>query len=469
MPLFGPPNIEKMKAKGDVKGLIKAMEHKNKPVVRKHAAQALGEIEDVQASGALVHQLAYIFAPDIVLIAVIEALSPIRDKFTVQQLIHLLRNENVAVRQAAIHAIAQFGDAAIESLCTQGLKSRYEAVREGASLALAQLGDAGVKRLIKELDDAEVREVATQALIHLGDAAAVPLIEALPGEFVAQALVQIGDVAVEPLIATLNTDNRDSTAVAKILGQLGDDRAIEPLLAAAKNHRSVDVREAAGQALRSLRFKPKDKKDEIMVCIACNELDQIISFGASAVEPLIDLLSEKNDYEINNKIIEVFGKLGDKHAIEPMMTLLQEDSPFDYDIFGEALGRLSDGRSFAFLTKYLHGESSQSIKSLVALGWIGEVQAIAPIVKMCHDTRLTSFSNEAHAKSIVHALQGILERNAGRATNEDLRAVVSLDDVKYHWEYKGTCDLGQLGPEHIRVDYIRQLARQELIRRGEHA
>ena len=43
MPLFGPPNVEKLKAKGNVKGLIKALDYKKDASVRRAAAKALGK------------------------------------------------------------------------------------------------------------------------------------------------------------------------------------------------------------------------------------------------------------------------------------------------------------------------------------------------------------------------------------------------------------------------------------------
>ena len=45
MPLFGPPNVEKMEAKGDVEGLIKALEYRKDATVRKSAARALVRID----------------------------------------------------------------------------------------------------------------------------------------------------------------------------------------------------------------------------------------------------------------------------------------------------------------------------------------------------------------------------------------------------------------------------------------
>ena len=44
MPLFGPPNVEKLKSKHNVKGLIKALGYKKDPSVRGNAADALVEM-----------------------------------------------------------------------------------------------------------------------------------------------------------------------------------------------------------------------------------------------------------------------------------------------------------------------------------------------------------------------------------------------------------------------------------------
>lgn len=53
MGIFGPPNIEKMKAKKNVKGLIKALDSSYKDRVRIDAAEALGQIGDPKAIEAL--------------------------------------------------------------------------------------------------------------------------------------------------------------------------------------------------------------------------------------------------------------------------------------------------------------------------------------------------------------------------------------------------------------------------------
>jgi len=61
--LFGPPNVKEMKAKRDVKGLIKALEYKKSSDkwehrnVREAAAKALGELKDARAVEPLIAAL----------------------------------------------------------------------------------------------------------------------------------------------------------------------------------------------------------------------------------------------------------------------------------------------------------------------------------------------------------------------------------------------------------------------------
>lgn len=57
MTLFGLPNIDKMKTKRDIKGLIKALSYKENQRVRAAAAGALGQIGDARAVEPLIAAL----------------------------------------------------------------------------------------------------------------------------------------------------------------------------------------------------------------------------------------------------------------------------------------------------------------------------------------------------------------------------------------------------------------------------
>jgi hypothetical protein len=112
--LFGPPNVEMMKAKGDIKGLIKALGYQKGDHVREAAADALVQIG----------------AP------------------AVEPLINGLKHEDDQVREAAADALVQIGAPAVEPLIN-GLKHDDDQVRKFASQTLAKMGKPTAESLIK--------------------------------------------------------------------------------------------------------------------------------------------------------------------------------------------------------------------------------------------------------------------------------------------------------------------------------
>jgi hypothetical protein len=233
MALFGPPNVEKMKAKRDVEGLIKALGYQKDGSVRMLAAGALGQMRDPRA---------------------------------VQPLIAALKDSDRHVPETAAEALVKIGTPAVEPLIV-ALKDSDSNVRRLAAGALGQIGDArAVEPLIAALTDSnwELRQAAARALEQIGDARSFePLVAALKdsNEFVrkeaAEGLAKIGDArAVEPLIATLKDSYRwVRKAAAGALGQIADARAVEPLIAALKDS-DEGVRMEAAEALDKLGWRP---------------------------------------------------------------------------------------------------------------------------------------------------------------------------------------------------------------------
>jgi HEAT repeat protein len=145
------------------------------------------------------------------------------------------------------------------------------------SYAAEQLGRAidarGVEPLIEALQDADegVRREAAKALGEIGDARAVqPLGELLKDtdESVRlnalTALEKIGgDEAVDMIITSLqNTDARVRMAASAALGRVRNTKAITPLEEAANNDTSLDVRQAAEQALELITGRAMIKTPE---------------------------------------------------------------------------------------------------------------------------------------------------------------------------------------------------------------
>ena len=74
-----------------------------------------------------------------------------------------------------------------------------------------------------------------------------------------QAIIETRDVAaIEPLIAALKTDvgvcgSQESVGRIKVLGEIGDQRALAPLLHVFKNASDPGVRKAAGAAITKIK------------------------------------------------------------------------------------------------------------------------------------------------------------------------------------------------------------------------
>lgn len=205
MPLFGPPNLGKLKNKRDIEGLIKALTYNAKSTaeadkdVRSTAASILGRMGDHRA---------------------------------VEPLIATLQDRAHYVRSTAAQALGQLGDGRAAKPLIAALGDQIDYVQAHAADSLEKLGKEQVGELLFEaLQDGNIH-VRTWVAIVLG---------------------RLGDVrAVEPLITVLqNMDSFTQKRAAGILGKLGDDRAVEPLRAALQD-KDGDVRKAAAEALQKL-------------------------------------------------------------------------------------------------------------------------------------------------------------------------------------------------------------------------
>jgi hypothetical protein len=150
MPLFGPPDVAKLRAKGDVTGLIKALTHGQRSpeasaaTVRWSAAEALGTIGDIRAVEPLVAALRD--RDKDVRWAGARSLAAIRDRRAVEPLITALRDQDRDVRIAAVQALGTIGDPrAVGPLMAILDQDPHDWVRMVAADALERLGVPGMQ------------------------------------------------------------------------------------------------------------------------------------------------------------------------------------------------------------------------------------------------------------------------------------------------------------------------------------
>ncbi|MGH2740285.1 MAG: HEAT repeat domain-containing protein [Actinomycetota bacterium] len=221
MPLFGPPNIDKLKEKQDVEGLVKAL-HDRSENVRLRAAAALSElgelaidavVPEIQSSNRAVRE------------AAVYALSGARSQRAIDPLSQALGDPDSLVRREAARGLMRLADPSASEQLAGALDDGDEVVRRVAAFGLAELGDGrAVEPLITELQKTQIpgaRDEAAKLLGNLGDARAVgPL---------AEVVASATEIPVEHPVTGERRDVRDTAAAA--LREIGGTEAEQALAA----------------------------------------------------------------------------------------------------------------------------------------------------------------------------------------------------------------------------------------------
>jgi HEAT repeat protein len=362
--LFGPPDVDKLKADGDVSGLIKVLGNwKNGNLLRRDAAEALGEIGNARAVKPLGSAL--YDTNEGIRMAAADALRKMGAP-AVESLISNVNcfDKNVCTTSADI--LGKIGTPAVEPLIDLMGDGSENHCRAAADI-LRKIGTPAVEPLIAALArwnkvwGTEVqRGTAINVLGDIGNAHAVePLIVAINDEntyvnmAATEALGKIGTPAVEPLIALLGNKSTDvRKAAAKTLGKIGDARAVEPLRAALYDENCLMGR-AAADALDEIGWEP----DLGIECVGIEsarywivktDRRKCVAIGTPAVEPLIAAINEWDD------AIDVLGDIGDARAVESLIVILRDRE-----------GYLRKAAAEALKTIYYSGRLDQLVKNQI--------------------------------------------------------------------------------------------------------
>ncbi|HZW05251.1 MAG TPA: HEAT repeat domain-containing protein, partial [Anaerolineaceae bacterium] len=258
---FGGPNIEKLKAKGDVKGLCKAADSPDKQVYMQ-AIRALGELGTDQAIEKLIALQAQISTyPQG---AAFEALHNLGPR-AVPALIAAAKHENEQIQWNAVKLLGRIDDPravnALIDLYKEG--SRYRRAQTVAE-TLVKVGAAAVKPLQAILEKEPMPFDAVRILLSMEDQSSIPLIiKALKAdlkhsdsrirELVAMYLGKTRDARAVPALLQLLTDPvaKVRAETVKALETIGDPSAVAGLKKALADT-APDVQAAAAAALQKL-------------------------------------------------------------------------------------------------------------------------------------------------------------------------------------------------------------------------
>jgi HEAT repeat protein/beta-lactamase regulating signal transducer with metallopeptidase domain len=291
-------------------------------------------------------------------LAAVESLGNLSDPRAVDALVQALRTDtDPRVREAAAEALGEIDSPrAVPGLIAALGSEKVPAVRAKIAWALGEIDDA---RAVEALGgavrdpDAEVRRQVVWALGELESPAAVPmLIPALKDADVetrkqaAEALGEIGSKdAVEALLpVTKDTDAEVRKEAVSALGNIQDKRAL-PALEAAVSDANVEVRrqaiEAIGQ-LDDLKTAPpalisalKDEDHEVRKSAA----EALGNLEDESAVPALIPLTRDADVEVKRAAVGALSSIGGVRAVEVMAGLLKDDDPEIRKLAAEALGK----------------------------------------------------------------------------------------------------------------------------------
>jgi HEAT repeat protein len=312
VPLFGPPNVQKMKAKGDTVGLQNALTFQKDPSIRRDAAIALGEIGGYSVENYLIPLLED--NSQDVRTAALDALRMLLDRgvtdwwalefhtkhyFGNAEKIGLLLVDNESVVAPIFKRLDNMNSDDLDQ------------AKEDMKPALMKVGKSAVGPLIAatKYERFPVRNFAIEMLGLIGDPQAVEPIRPLLNDRMSRqevilALGRIGDMrAFEAIVQALMEDglSQRRASAAEALGRLGDQRAIAPLTQALfdvdpEPSQDLNVREKAALALDTLGWQPPFDSTGAAYWAAKHEWDKCADLGVDAVEPLIYALSATGPY-----------------------------------------------------------------------------------------------------------------------------------------------------------------------------
>ena len=314
-----------------------------------------------------------------------DALGKIGDKKAVEPLIGLLKDKRWEIRCDAAESLAYIGDvraaealkklwkedknpvvqlsAAFGVVKTAGSKEAYEFIvsvlkdknSKNRRYAALRLGDIGGEESIRLLTESLREENfslcagANIGLKKIGEKAIAPLINMLNAEkkgtrhFVAITLMDIGDKrAIEPLIEALK--KRLISTAATALGYLGDKKAFKPLTEALQDDDKKYRSSAAGalgrlrdpRAVNALLKALRDKEESVCESTAF----ALAEIGAPAVKPLIGALKGASR-SVQAHIGLALERMQDENAVEPLIKALKNTKGSIHTTIRETLERLT--------------------------------------------------------------------------------------------------------------------------------
>jgi HEAT repeat protein len=302
-----------------VKPLLSLLESANASI-RREAARALGRIGDGSVGPALQELLSDEDA-DVRETAIV-ALKDTAKSEAVDPLVAVLKSDD-EVRWRAAQVLGTIGDVRAVDPLVAALADSDDGVSSWAAVSLGEIGEAGaVEALVHALEDenANVRGPAAAALGRIGDSRAIePLIDAIEEGLVkgkaCAALARLKATQAAPAIIPLLEDENERVRsdAADALGELGDLRAVEPLICALQNEgweHDWSTNRRVVQALGKLGDpRAREALDEVLTRYRRDA--RALALRVAAVDALVDVAGR----EIEERLIGLANDKGERSRV----------------------------------------------------------------------------------------------------------------------------------------------------------
>lgn len=340
------PDIQQLMDARDIPGLLRALSYKKEKYdfnyIRTNAAIALGNIGDATAIDKLVERLND--TDRSVVKAAIQAIGQItlrcvrqpmfeayqhRDQLRIQSLISTLQNIQLKATSPLKYAYRDSSELQLV-VSTLGIISGSEAVDF-------------LLNLLKESKDSGIKKIAVHALASTGDPRMTDALLKLllnPAPYLRVTAAEIlGNLkekrAIIPLSQQLSAPNPIvRKAAAEALGKIGHPQAAGKMIYMLSDEHP-ECRKTAAAVLAGLG----DKKWSQWVKGDDNDFNRLAGSGEPQTS---DILIKALD---NPKAIPALGTLGDKRAVDPLITKLKNDNVTIQKDAAKALGKLGDTKA----------------------------------------------------------------------------------------------------------------------------
>ncbi len=271
----------------------------------------------------------------------------------VNGLIEIIKNsqKKLVIRKAVLALGRIKSPEAVEPLMELVLKNPLSSVRSAAIMVLGEIGS----------------DKPTQLLLHILLSGKDPLVSLEA----ARALGKIrNSCVVQPLSLFIHDKNKDLSLreeAVEVLGKIATEEAIHSLIAVLDSELGEKVSEVLKEA------------------------------GKPSVMPLIAVLSGGNE-SIIWEVSTILGEIRDERAVKSLVALLFDESKDDYKrgyYVATALGRIGDTGAVGPLIELAskHAEDQLSVRSVGALGDIGDHKAVDTLIAILDDEKTIDCSH----------------------------------------------------------------------------